>query len=71
MPVRRFWVMNSNINRILAERDLRMLTVVNAGQSADGANECRDNLLSELGDVGRQFNLEPEENAIQKLKSLC
>lgn len=51
MPVRRFWSMNANINRISAERDMRLLTVMNSAQSAEGAKETREHLVKELGDV--------------------
>jgi len=51
MPIRRFWVMEGNINAISAERDMRMLTVINSAQSKEAAEETRDNLIKEMGQV--------------------
>ena len=57
MPVRRFWLMFENINRISAERDLRLLTVMNSAQSHEAAKETRDSLIAEIGQVSEKENV--------------
>jgi len=51
MPVRRFWLMTGNINRILATEDMRSLSVYSAAQGQEAAEEKRKQLILEIGDV--------------------
>ncbi|MCG5512861.1 hypothetical protein [Ectothiorhodospira shaposhnikovii] len=53
MPVRRFWLMNANINRIQAEGDLRQLVLLTTAQAADGdvREKQRQALVAEMGNV--------------------
>jgi len=48
LPIRTFWRMHSNINRIRAEDNLRTLQVAVASQS-EGVAKYRDHLVVELG----------------------
>lgn len=51
LPIKTFWLMNSNIERIEAQRDLRKLTVANAAQSQEGSENCRQRLIVEAGTI--------------------
>lgn len=54
MPIRSFWLMLGNINRISAERDMRSLSVATASRSTkDSNNQYRQSLVVEMGDVSR------------------
>lgn len=49
MPIRVFWLMNSNVNRILAEVDQRAVTNFIAGQSGEGYTARMEHLTIEMG----------------------
>ncbi|CAB4122133.1 hypothetical protein UFOVP26_88 [uncultured Caudovirales phage] len=51
MPIRRFWLMNTSIERISAQTDIRRLTIAASAQSAENAQQTRDSLISEIGMV--------------------
>lgn len=52
MPIRAFWCMSGNINRIKAEEDVRGLTLGTAIQSGKEAiQEHRNQLIIEIGTV--------------------
>ena len=53
LPIRAFWLMHGNIRRITAGEDIRTLSVSMAAQSGDGARECHDRLVLEMGEVMR------------------
>jgi hypothetical protein len=46
-----FWLMSGNIDRIMAQRDMRTLTVFNAAQGQESATQCRDHLVIEAGTI--------------------
>jgi hypothetical protein len=48
LPIRAFWTLNRNINRLLAEEDLRALMLHAARQSPEGAREHENKLRAEL-----------------------
>lgn len=50
MPIRCFWELSRNINRISAQQDMRLLTIVNLGLSSK-TKEYRERLELELGPV--------------------
>jgi hypothetical protein len=52
LPYKVFMLMNENIFRLLAEKDIRSLNVGAASQSADGMESLRNHLVIEMGDVG-------------------
>lgn len=51
LPVTRFWLMSRSIDRISAERDMRMAMVVGAVQSVEGTEELFKRLQDEMGKV--------------------
>ena len=50
-PIRRFWFMNGCIERIMAQLDLRALTVAAASQSGEGAKQYREKLCLDMGEI--------------------
>ena len=72
LPIRSFWRLHSNINRIRAEFDLRSLHVAAASQSTD-MKTFKDHLVIELGEttvVDPIANVKRDRDATQKLKKL-
>lgn len=53
MPLKRFWLMSNNINRLMAEKDMRSLSVAGSAQSSEGFAEYRKQLIVEIGTVLR------------------
>jgi len=51
MPIRIFWLMEKNLNRVRAEAELRDLNVSFAGNNYDAIKEVRSKLTDELGTV--------------------
>lgn len=51
IPIKTFWLMSGNIRRIRAGDDLRRLMTAAAAQSPDGAQECQERLIIDIGDV--------------------
>lgn len=76
MPIKAFWLVNRNINRLLAEKDIRHLNVANAAMSADSANQCRELLVDELGEVFKvdqmaiALEAKPDRDGIEFLRRL-
>ncbi len=74
MPVRIFWVLNSEIERVRSEEDLRSYQVANRASAGEGAKEYVDALRGNLKNV---FVVEDEgmderdEAGIQELKRLA
>lgn len=48
LPVKTFWMLNKNVSRLLAETDLRRLSLTAAAQSADAAASHSERLIAEL-----------------------
>ncbi len=67
MPIKRFWLLSGNVDRIEAQRAIRNLTVANAAQG--DPQGCRDNLISELGTIYIGVP-ERDEEGIKGLKQL-
>jgi hypothetical protein len=53
LPIRAFWLMSANINRLFAEHDMRLLSVTAAVNSTEGMQEKIDMLSTEIGKVTR------------------
>jgi len=51
LPMRAFWLLSGNINRLRAEEDLRSLTIAAAAQQSEFAQEQRKSLIEEMGEV--------------------
>jgi hypothetical protein len=73
MPMRRFMFLNAQINRLLAEKDLRDLGTATAAQSPDGTKNLQERLVLELGETVKvdPLEAEPEEGAISTLAALA
>lgn len=56
LPIRAFWMMNSNVNRMLAEKDLRALSVAIGGQGGESAKHIKEHLIIEMGVVAKVNN---------------
>lgn len=73
MPVRRFFAMEKQINRIRAESDLRSLSVVSSAFTDDRIQKVQQALVVEQGEIyqiERSKIVEAESGAINKLKAL-
>lgn len=51
LPVRTFWLYSKNIDRISAERDLRLMQVMAGAQSAEAYGKTYDRLQEQMGSV--------------------
>lgn len=73
LPIRSFWFLNSTVVRLMAEEDMRSLTVVTSAQSTEAMRQTRENLVVELGDV---MKIDPiagairDEQGFQELKAM-
>jgi hypothetical protein len=69
MPIKRFWLMHKNIDRIEAQRDLRALTIANVGQSEEDSRDHRKHLLDTVGTlvIGAP---ERDQEGFEELKSM-
>lgn len=67
MPIQRFWLLESNVSRIQAERDTRALRV-SLGQH--NPQEVMQTLATEMGTVYVETHPARDENATSTLKAL-
>jgi hypothetical protein len=51
MPIRGFWVLNGHVQRIMAEKDLRAITVAEAVANPEHGETVREKLKAEMGSV--------------------
>lgn len=52
LPLKTFWLMSSNVDRIEAKKDMRSLTVAQFSQATnDGVQQFRDALVIEAGEI--------------------
>jgi len=71
MPINRFWLLNSNVDRISAQEDYRAARTNMVSQSTkDGVREYFDGLSKELGTIIVRDEREPDLEGIQRLKKL-
>lgn len=74
MPIRLFWSMEKNINKVRAEKDLRDLHLYSVSNaSGDYVEDLIKRLRDELGDVFKvkgPFIVKPEPDARSKLLTL-
>ena len=56
LPIKAFWFMNAQIERINAQRDIRSLDVISATNSPDieTVTSYRERLVIEIGEVVRE-----------------
>lgn len=77
LPIRRFWLLSSSIERIMAQKDLRALSVTSCAMSGDAIKEHRSRLVVEIGDVYKVdekeaiMNEERDDAAFAELRSLA
>lgn len=72
--MRAFWLMNGNINRLRAEVDLRALSTNTANATPEYAEQVRQSLVLELGEItvgGSPLEAKPDPDAVSVLKSLA
>lgn len=62
LPLRVFWLMNSSVVRLMAEYDMRSLTVASSASSGDAIRQTRENLVVEIGEV---IKLDPIATAVR------
>lgn len=49
MPMKTFWLLSQNIERVAATQDLRSLSVALAGQGGEHTKEFQERLILEMG----------------------
>jgi len=75
LPIRAFWLMSGSINRLLAEKDLRSMSVATSTQSGESIAKAHADLVLELGDVivgtpANPMDARRDEDAGIKLRAL-
>ena len=73
MPSCRFWVMEHNIARVMAENGLKLLNIATTIQNPDQYTKVVESFSQELGDtyqVSRSAIVKADPGAKAKLKSL-
>lgn len=75
MPIRRFWLFSSNVDRIMAQGDLRALMVTASAASPEGGRACQSRLVIELGEIQVLEKTAPiyeerDQSAFDELKSM-
>jgi len=51
MPIRRFWFLNNQIDRLRAEQEIRQLQILACAQSSEGFKSSYDHLSTQMGQV--------------------
>lgn len=51
LPIRTFWLFSKNVDRLSAERDLRLMQVMASAQSAEAYGKTYDLLERQMGQV--------------------
>lgn len=51
LPVKTFWLMHKNVDRLLAEDNLRLATVFAQTQSSEGFSEFVEGLREQMGTI--------------------
>lgn len=63
LPVITFWFMAATLIRLMAEQDMRRLTIANAAQSSEGATETQKRLVVEMAGLTEEEAIEASLNA--------
>lgn len=75
LPIRTFWMLNANVDRLSAQQDLRSLSVNLASQSTsnDSVLRLRDALVLELDEPWKSDPLEAvrDENGFERLRAMA
>lgn len=65
LPIKTFWMLNNNIERIQAQKDMRALTVAVCGQGGgEAAQNFRERLVIEAGEVVK-LKFDPIREAVR------
>jgi hypothetical protein len=51
LPITTFWLLSNSINRLMAEKDIRSLSVAGAASSEKGFKKAQESLQKEMGDI--------------------
>jgi len=51
LPIKTFWMLNNNIERVQAQKDMRALTVAVCSQGSEAAQSHRETLVIEVGTI--------------------
>jgi len=63
LPIKAFWLMNSMINRVMAEKDLRALTVAEAvAVAGEHGEQVKEKLVQEMGVMVKRDPLTEERD---------
>jgi len=70
LPLRTFWMMSGNVNRLGAEEDIRSLSVHAAAGSDKGFKETLERLQREMGEILIQRQSAVARKGLSKLKEI-
>ena len=71
LPIKTFWLMSNSVERIMAQKDMRTLTVSTCSQNGEAANECRQQLVLEIGTIAKAEEIQELDSAgLAELKEL-
>jgi len=51
MPIRRFWFLNNQVDRLRAEQEIRQLQILACAQSSEGFKSSYDHLNTQMGKI--------------------
>ena len=76
LPIQTFWLMNSSVGRLLAEKEVRLQRVSASVNSTDAFKETRESLIEEMGEmfktsVSNPMNAKRDEEGFAELKALA
>jgi hypothetical protein len=64
MPIRTFWLMNSNIERVSAQKDMRSIAVAVCSMGGEAVQEVHRRLVIETGTIAK-LKLDPIRDAVR------
>ena len=76
LPIQTFWLMNSSVGRLLAEKEVRLQRVSASVNSTDAFKETRESLIEEMGEMfktsdSNPMNAKRDEEGFAELKALA
>lgn len=70
LPIRTFWTLESNVGRLMAEQDLRLVRLLVTAQAPKAAEETARDLAQEMGTVVIEAPVR-DEAGFSRLKSMA
>jgi hypothetical protein len=64
LPIKTFWMLNSNVERISAQKDMRSLTVAVCGQDGEASQSYKESLIAEVGTIVK-LEFDPISTAVR------